>query len=912
MNENYIAAEEITGAEDEVVQYGTKRHSGRYPWGSGKEPYQHSGDFLSRVEELESKGLTDLEIVKTMGLKSSTELRLQKRLAKHERRQLQYDRARSLQEDGYNNTEIAKIMGLAGESSVRALFNEQTRANKNKAIEVAEVLKKEVEKKRMIDVGKGVEHELNVSSEKLNEALRILEIEGYNVYGGRMPQATNKRRGTVMQVLTMPDVPHSDIYEWGNVQSVGDYYFDDSTSKARKVQPPAAMSRDRVEVVYTSEDRQSGGILKDGLIEVRRGAKDLSLGKSHYAQVRILMDNGMYMKGMAIYSDDLPDGVDIRYNTNKIVGAPDEKVFKPAKEDPNDPFGAVIMAKGQSTYTDDDGTVKLSPINKLKEEGDWEMMSKNLSQQFLSKQPQKMIDRQLDLTYADAEAEYDEICSITNPTLKKKLLLDFADECDSQSVHLAASALPRQTTRVLLPIPDMKDNEVYAPTFKDGETVALVRYPHAGTFEIPILTVNNNQPNAKRIIGPDVTDAIGIGPKVAERLSGADFDGDQAVIIPFSSKVTVKSSPPLRELEDFDPKTEYPEREGMKYLSKEATQKQMGVVSNLITDMTLRGAPSDEIARAVKHSMVVIDATKHKLDYTRSEKENGIQELKEKWQSRELEDGTIKTGGASTLLSLRKHGVEIPERQGSPYIDPNTGELIYKESGRMYTDKNTGKLVPATEKVPLLSVTKDARELSTGTTQEEAYAKLSNRLKALANTARLEYKATPRLEYSKEAAQTYVEEVKSLNQKLEVSILNAPKERRAQAIANSKIKAQVQENPELEKDKKSLRKISQIAINDARDQVGASGKDSRINITNREWEAIQAGAITDTKLSEILDHSDQDELRERALPKTVTELSSAKQNKIAAMRNSGYTIAQIAEAIGVSSSTVSNYLNPKE
>lgn len=59
------------------------------------------------------------------------------------------------------------------------------------------------------------------------------------------------------------------------------------------------------------------GVEKDGTVEIRRGVKDLDLGESHYAQVRILVDNDKYIKGMAFYSDDLPDGVDVVFNTNK-------------------------------------------------------------------------------------------------------------------------------------------------------------------------------------------------------------------------------------------------------------------------------------------------------------------------------------------------------------------------------------------------------------------------------------------------------------------------------------------------------------------------------------------------------------------------------------------------------------------
>ena len=50
----------------------------------------------------------------------------------------------------------------------------------------------------------------------------------------------------------------------------------------------------------------------------------------------------------------------------------------------------------------------------------------------------------------------------------------------------------------------------------------------------------------------------------------------------------------------------------------------MGKISNLITDMTLLGASEDKLARAVRHSMVVIDDEKHHLDYKQSEKDNNI------------------------------------------------------------------------------------------------------------------------------------------------------------------------------------------------------------------------------------------------------------------------------------------------
>ena len=145
-------------AQDILMHYGVKRRSGRYPWGSGDNPYQHSGDFLSRVEELQKQGLNEKEIAESIGI-STTELRLQKRLATHERRALEADRARSLREDGKSLNEIAEIMGYNNDSSIRALLNETTADNKNKARVTAEILKRELETKGMLDVGAGVELE---------------------------------------------------------------------------------------------------------------------------------------------------------------------------------------------------------------------------------------------------------------------------------------------------------------------------------------------------------------------------------------------------------------------------------------------------------------------------------------------------------------------------------------------------------------------------------------------------------------------------------------------------------------------------------------------------------------------------------------------------------------------------------
>lgn len=881
--------------EDILMHYGMPRRSGRYPWGSGENPYQHSGDFLSRIEELKKQGLSEKEIAGSFGL-TTTQFRTQKSLAKNERRALEVATAKGLREKGYSLNEIAEKMGYTNDSSIRSLLNESSESNMNQAQKTADFLRKQIDEKGMIDVGTGVERELGISKEKLNQALYILEMEGYPVYGGGVPQVTNPGKQTNIKVICPPGTEHKDIYDYENVHSLTDYVSHDGGDTFDTFVYPKSMDSKRLQICYAEE----GGIHKDGVIELRRGVEDLSLGDSHYAQVRILVDDSKYLKGMAIYSDDLPPGVDVRFNTNKKQGTPMGDVLKNIKDDPDNPFGSLIKAGGQSYYIDKDGKRQLSLINKRAEEGDWGAWSDKLPSQFLSKQSLHLVKKQLGLAASDKLAEFDEICSLTNPTVKKTLLKSFADDCDAAAVHLKAAALPRQKYQVILPITSMKDTEVYAPNYKNGEQVALIRYPHGGTFEIPIVTVNNKHPEARRTLG-NALDAIGINSKVAERLSGADFDGDTVMVIPTGGKVKITSTSPLKGLEGFDPKTSYPYKEGMKTMKN--TQTEMGKVSNLITDMTLKGATQDELARAVRHSMVVIDAEKHKLNYKQSEIDNGIASLKKKYQGHYDEDGKYHEG-AATLISRAKSETSVLKRKGSPIIDPKTGEQTYKEVYEEYVDKKTGKTKVRTQASTKMAETRDARTLSSGHPVEEAYASYANQMKSLANKARKEMVSTGKIAYSASAKATYQAEVDTLSAKLNVALRNAPKERQAQVIANANVAAKKKDNPDMTN--AEIKKAGQQALTSARVSVGA--KREPIKLTDKEWEAIQAGAISENKLKQIIDNVNIDELRQRATPRTTTSLSSAKISKISSMSVSGYSIAEIAQALGVSTSTVSKYL----
>ena len=144
----------------------------------------------------------------------------------------------------------------------------------------------------------------------------------------------------------------------------------------------------------------------------------------------------------------------------------------------------------------------------------------------------------------------------------------------------------------------------------------------------------------------------------------------------------------------------------------------------------------------------------------------------------------------------------------------------------------------------------------------------------------------------------------SLLAQLNVALKKAPKERQAQVMANAVVAAKKKDNPDMKP--AEIKKASQQALTAARIAVGA--KREKIKITDRAWEAIQAGAISENQLTKIINNVDIDELRQRATPRATTTLSSAKIGKISAMNASGYTIAEIAEAVGVSASTVSRYL----
>lgn len=898
--------------EDYLEHIGTKRHSGRYEWGSGEDPYQHeSFGFYAYANDLKKNGLSEKEVADSCGL-TVKQYRARYSNARNEVYGANVAMARRLKDKGYSNVAIAKRMNTT-ESSVRNWLKPGSEINANKASETANILKKSVDKKKYIDVGGGVENQLGISKNTMDNAVEMLVQQGYTKHYIQTEQMGTGKKTSIV-VLAPPGTTYSEVSKNRDKIEFPGYHSSDKGSSYDALRDPVSISSKRVKINY----REDGGIDKDGVIELRRGVDDISLGNARYAQVRIAVDGTHYIKGMAMYSDDLPDGVDILFNTNKSKGTPmmgdkDHSVLKPMKKDKDNPFGATIKGEdrlkmAQRFYIDKDGKKQQSALNIVNEEGDWDVWRKSLSSQMLSKQSPILAKKQLKLAYDLKQEEFNEIMSLKNPVIKQQLLDKFADGCDSAAVHLKAAGLPRQASKVILPFPDMKETEIYAPSFRNGERVALIRYPHAGIFEIPELTVNNKNKTANSLI-KNAKDAVGIHPKVAERLSGADFDGDTVLVIPMNN-VNLKTSKPLKGLVDFDPKVEYPAYPGMIRTGEKGSgfdkQRQMGDISNLITDMTIGGAGPDELARAVRHSMVVIDAEKHNLNYKQSAIDNNIPALKKKYQGRA-------DAGASTLISKASGDKRVPVRKevtAKYKMTPdelkryNEGERIFRETGETYTNKK-GKTVIRTQKTTKMADTNDAYSLSSGSVIENIYAEHANKLKGLAKQARKVSRSTEPIPYSSEAKKKYSKEVDSLNHKLNEALKNRPLERKAQLIANAEVNTIRSANPDMDAD--DLKKLKSRALTSARAKTGA--KRQQIQISDQEWEAIQAGAISTNKLKQIIGNSDLDRLKQLAMPKESKIMSPGKIAKAKALESNGYTIAEIADSLGASTSTINKILN---
>lgn len=876
--------------EDLLLHIGTY-YSGRYPRGSGKNPNQRAFTFLAEVEGMRAKGMRDVEIAKALGM-NTTQFRNKVTRANSEKKRIINNHIYNQADKGMKNTEIAKELGIS-EGSVRNALKNRNKVKENQLENIADVLRESVDKHGYLDIGPGAEIQLGVARTKLDAAIDMLEDEEglyrHNMYAKRLQ---NNSRSLTVKVLTRePDIV--EVLKNSDKIRTLEAWTEDGGTTIHKLANPKSIDWDRVKIRYGDE----GGSDKDGVIELRRGVDDLDLGTKKYAQVRIAVGGTHYLKGMAMYSDDIPKGHDIVFNTNKPSSKAKEDVLKELKDNSFNVFGATIQKQRGA-------------LNIVNEEGDWNTWSSKLSAQFLSKQPLSLIKERLDVTYDDLVAEKTMINSLTNPVVKAHLMESYADGLGSKARHLKVKGMANTKSHVLLPFPDMNPTEVYAPRYKDGDRVVLVRYPHGGIFEIPELVVNNKGPAKKTI--SNALDAIGIHPSVAQKLSGADFDGDTVSVIP-NNQGKIKSKATIKELQDFDPIAKYqvskddpamlrkrnPKTGKMESIgltiTPEHKQKEMGIVSNLITDMTIKGAPTSEIIRAVKHSMVVIDAEKHKLDYKQSAKDNRIAELQKTYQTHTDPITGKEKGGASTIISQSKTIIKQVGGKKVEVTDPKTGK--------------TKTIIQGGKDIPLIEYVSDVSKLSSGTHKEDAYVDYIKKVQVLDNKTRKEMAAIKMPKRDPDASTKYADEVKSLNEKLNVALLNAPRERQAQLLATKEYHKTLKEmNYNMDKDQK--KKLKSQVIQDAREKTGA--KKELVDITDKEWEAIQSNAISPDRLKKILNNTDMDRVQQLAMPKESVSIAPNKLSRANALLNKGYTYAQVAEALGTSVSALHANLKVKD
>ena len=929
---------------------GSVPHSGRFPWGSGDNPNQHMENkpLAEQRAALKAKypGISEKEIAIRLGYASTTELRDAISIQKAESQAAKYAKVMELYNKGITSpTEIGRRLGL-NESTVRQTINSNKESRLAERTRIKNQLKGLVEQDKYIDVGRGVEIPLGISETKKNSIIRELQEEGYSVHNIQIPQVGTNFKTTI-EVLCPPGTTKEDLYkEMYNdktiIKPVGNFIEEpDGTRSILGLPPVNSVDLDRVYIRFPDE----GGKEKDGTIELRRGVEDISLGNARYAQVRIGVDGKYYLKGMAVYGDDkefanLPEGTDIIFNTSKSRDLPLDEVLKKMKTnkitgeiDKDNPFGATVKREdelrlAQRYYIDPvTGEKKVSAINVVNEEGDWGRWSKSLSSQFLSKQPLPLINQQLNLAYLQKKDELEDIKSITNDSVKRVMLEEFSEKCDSAAVDLKAAALPRQQSHVILPLSTIKDNQIYAPNYEHGEEVILVRYPHGGTFEIPRLTVNNKNKEGISLLGKNPIDAVGIGQKAAAQLSGADFDGDTVLVIPIrankdGTKVNnITTSKAIKELREFDTKEAYPAYPGMTKVKEDPKwnkQRQMGSVTNLITDMTLMGAPLEDVIKATKHSMVIIDAEKHNLNWKQSEKDNDIKALKKKYQGKD-------TGGARTIISRASARQDIEQESFRFVIDPETGKRTNYKTGatkmgrkKVGTDdngnavyKDTGKYEKVMQRSTRMMQEDDARNLLSDINnpypKEVPYARYANQMKDMANEARKIYASLGAAKKDPVAAKTYAEEAKSLTDKARTLTFNAPRERQAQLRAQNNFYKKKSERDDLDKD--AIKKLKSQCLAEAR--VACNAKGVKVEITPKEWEAIENRAVSGTIVEELIKKADTASIMKYALPKGDSKtLSSAKIARIKALGRSGETTKDIADELGISLATVQKYLTP--
>jgi len=319
-----------------------------------------------------------------MGI-STTQLRARRSIANHERDAALDSQIVRLRAAGNGNVEIGKRLGI-GESTVRSRLSRYEDNKTDVLNATADALKTQVGESNLIDIGSGIENYMGISSTRLNTAVTILREQGYQVHDVHLEQP-GTGQFTRFKVLCPPGMTRTEAFKRRFEIQNPTLKSDDYGKTYDGIQPPLVISPNRVAIRY----KEDGGQTSDGVIHVRPGVSDVSLGNSMYAQVRVSVGPNHYLKGMAVYKDDLPPGVDLMFNTNKSdTGNKFDAMKKIESDDPLNPYGATI--RDQVYVRDAKGNKKLTSVmNIVNQEGSWGDWSKEISTQMLSKQSPVLI-----------------------------------------------------------------------------------------------------------------------------------------------------------------------------------------------------------------------------------------------------------------------------------------------------------------------------------------------------------------------------------------------------------------------------------------------------------------------------------------------------------------------------------------
>lgn len=256
-----------------LAHYGILRKSGRYPWGSGGSVEARSRGFLDEIESLKAKGITkETDLARGLGM-TTTELRAAKSIAKNAKKQADIGMVEKLRDKGLSNVAIGQRLGIP-ESTVRSFLAPGAKDKLDVLHATANFLKEKVDKDGPLDIGTGQEHHVlgGISADKLKTSVAVLKEQGYQVINVQVDTSGGNK--TTVRVLAPPGTTYRDLVKDKSQIKTLTGYTEDGGRSFLGLHPPLSVDSKRVGVRYAED----GGKEADGVIYVRPGVKDISMG----------------------------------------------------------------------------------------------------------------------------------------------------------------------------------------------------------------------------------------------------------------------------------------------------------------------------------------------------------------------------------------------------------------------------------------------------------------------------------------------------------------------------------------------------------------------------------------------------------------------------------------------------------